>query len=79
METVATAARGRIVDWKVQIVASEEPLESPSSLFVPAFVSRDAMRFEASGYHGLSFDRLLIEPGTLTAAFIKPVGADGNK
>ena len=51
----------------------------PVGLFVPAFVSRDAMRFEASGYHGLSFHRLLIEAGTLTAAFIKAVGADGNK
>ena len=37
------------------------------------------MRFEASGHHGLSFHRLLIEAGTFAAAFVKTVGTDGHK
>ena len=79
MQAVATTAGGRIVNRQMQIIAAEEPFESASGFFAPALVSGDAIRFETRGDHGLGFDRLLIEARALAAAFIKAIGADGNK
>ena len=79
MQSVSATAGGRIVDRQVEIVAPEEPVEGTARFFVPTLVCRDPVRFETSRYHGLSLNRLLIEPGTRTATLIKTVGADGHE
>ena len=70
MQTISSTARRRVVNRKIKIVAAEEPVESAPRLLVPVLVARDPMRFEASGHHGLSFHRLLIEAGAFTAAAV---------
>ena len=79
MQTISTTTRSWIIDREVQIVVAEEPVEGAARFFVPALVCRDPVRFETSGYHGLSLNRLLIEPGTHAATPIKTVGADRDE
>src|SRR5438034_468361 len=53
--------------------------KSASGAAPPARTTRDAIRFETRGNHGISFERLLIKIGALLAAFIKTVAADWPK
>src|SRR5918992_833627 len=60
VKTIATTARYRIVDWKVQVIASKEPIEGSSSLLVPLLISGNSTGFETGGYRCLRLYRLLI-------------------
>jgi len=79
MQTVATAARGRVVNRTVQIIAPEEPLKSAPRFFAPILLTGKPVGLKTGRDHGLRLYRLLVETGTLAAPRIKTVRADRDK
>jgi hypothetical protein len=65
MQSVAAAARDRIVKRKLEIIIAKKPVEGRPGLAVPALVASYTERFKARRYGASSLDGLLIEPGFL--------------
>lgn len=78
MEAIAAAPGRWIIDWKVQVVTAEEPLECTPGFFTPKPVGGNPIGDQAGRYHCLGLDRLLIEARPLAALRIKTVGTDGD-
>ncbi len=79
MQTIATTPSGRVINGKVQVIATQEPLEGASRFIAPTFIAGDAVRLEAGRDHRLCFDWLLIETCTFTALPIKPIRSDRDE
>ena len=79
MQTVVASARGWIVQWLVEVVPAQEPLECPLGLVTPERIQRRLECFNAGRHGGLRFDGLLVETGPRTPAAIKPVRADRHE
>ncbi len=79
VETVAAAARGDVVKWPTEIVASEEPIEGAAGFGEPGGIIGGLVGFDAGGNGGLGFDGLLVEFGAFLSAREKAVGADGTE
>src|SRR5689334_4421641 len=77
MQGIAAAAGAGGVKLEAQIVPAQEPIESALSVFVPTRVGGSVVGLEASGHHGVSFDRLLVEVGPRLAAAVEAVAANG--
>lgn len=79
MQTIAATSGRRIIDGKVQVIATQEPLEGASRFTAPTLVAGDAVRFEAGRDHRMRFDRLLIEARAFAALPVEPIRSDRDE
>ena len=77
VQTIATAARARIVERETQIIPTEKPLKRAPRFRDPEHVARCLIRLDAGGNRDLGFDGLLIEDCAFLAAREKSVPAHG--
>src|SRR5579864_1063815 len=79
MQAVPTAAGGRIIKRKLQVVVAEEPVESRPSVVAPAVVTSYAVSLQTSRDCASRFERLLIETSPLTSTAIEALRTDRHK
>src|ERR1700693_5685103 len=79
MQAVPAAAGFRIIKRKLEIVVTQEPVESPPCFVAPAAVPGYAVRFQTRGNRAPGFNGLLIETGLITVLMIKALRSDGYK
>src|SRR5208282_2776876 len=79
MQAVAAPTRGGIIEGNLQIIVSEEPIESGPRFFAPAALPGCAISLQEGGYGGAGFDGLLVEAGFLRFLRVEAVGPDGNE
>src|ERR1700720_4383143 len=79
MQAVPTSAGSRIGKRDLQIVVSEEPIESRPRLFAPAPFPRRPIRLQACRNDCTRLDGLLVEAGLLRCLGIKALRTDGHE
>src|SRR5277367_3986083 len=79
MKAVAASAGFGIVQWKLEVIGAQEPVESRPGLGAPAAVAGYAVSLQTCGNRAGGLDRLLIEAGLFATLAIETLGADGHE
>src|SRR5207249_10785010 len=76
VQAISAASGGGIVDRQAEIIAAQEPVESPMEMGIPEAGAGHMLGRQAGGDHGLGFNRLLVEARPGAAAREKSIAAD---
>src|SRR5271157_981754 len=79
MKTIATSARGVVIQGGFQVVISQKPIECSPSLRAPTLVTGCAIRFETCRNCCTCLYRLLIETSFLARLAVETLRADRDK
>src|ERR1700704_4033309 len=79
MQAVPAAACDGVIQRKLQIIVTKEPVECRPGFAAPAVAAGYAISFETRRNRARSFNRLLIETGLFPTLAIKALRSDRHK